>query len=65
MATQNAWQKLYSNIQVIECFLHAFLKIRDRAIKKVQDYYNTAADKVWEAYRTTSKKHLRMYLPTI
>ncbi|MEZ4887923.1 MAG: hypothetical protein R3E32_24560 [Chitinophagales bacterium] len=55
-ATQNTWQKLYPNVQVIECFLHAVLKIRDRATKKVQDYYNTAADKVWKAYRTYFKK---------
>jgi hypothetical protein len=61
-ATQNAWQKLYPNIQVIECFLHAFLKIRDRATKKIQDYFNTAADKVWEAYRTTSKRQFAQHI---
>jgi hypothetical protein len=29
-ATQNAWQALFATITVMQCFLHAFLKIRDR-----------------------------------
>lgn len=29
-ATQNAWQALFASIVVIQCFLHAFLKIRER-----------------------------------
>ncbi len=32
-ATQNAWKALFPTILVIECFLHAFLKVRDRATK--------------------------------
>lgn len=62
IATQSAWQKLYPSIQIIECFLHAFLKIRNRATKKVQDYFNTAADKVWDAYRTTSKRQFAQHI---
>ena len=30
-ATQNAWQHWFPQITVILCFLHAFIKIRDRA----------------------------------
>jgi hypothetical protein len=30
LATQKAWQALFVTLTVIECFLHAFLKIRDR-----------------------------------
>lgn len=57
-ATQNAWKKLFPTIAVIECFLHAFLKVRDRATKKMNDYFNTAADKIWNCYRTESKRQL-------
>jgi hypothetical protein len=55
-ATQNAWKKLFPSIAVIECFLHAFLKVRDRATKKMNDYFNTAADKIWNCYRTESNR---------
>jgi len=57
-ATQNAWKTLFSSILVLECFLHAFLKVRDRATKKMQDSFNTAADKIWDCYRAASKVQL-------
>lgn len=57
-ATQNAWKNLFPSIVVIECFLHAFLKVRDRATKKLQDYFNEAADKIWDCYEATNKKSL-------
>ena len=56
MATQNAWKKLFPSITVIECFLHAFLKVRDRATKKMNDFFITAADKIWNCYRCESKR---------
>jgi hypothetical protein len=58
MATQNAWRKLFPTIQVIECFLHAFLKVRDRATKKLDEYFQIAGDKIWNAYRAESKREL-------
>ena len=58
MATQNAWKKLFATITVIECFLHAFLKVRDRATKKMQDSFMTAGDKIWNCYRCESKRQL-------
>ena len=57
-ATQKAWKTLFSLIAVVECFLHAFIKIRDRATKKLQASFNLAADKVWEIYRAESKSHM-------
>ena len=57
-ATQNAWQNLYPMIKVIECFLHAFLKVRDRATKKLKDHFEIAADKIWDCYRALSKPSL-------
>jgi len=57
-ATQNAWQSLYPTIKVIECFLHAYLKVRDRATKKLKQYFDTAGDKIWDCYRALSKRSL-------
>ena len=57
-ATQNAWKWLYPKITIIECFLHAFLKVRDRATKKLQDYFDVAGDKIWDCYRALSKRQL-------
>ena len=34
-STQNCWKSLYPTIVVIECFLHAFIKVRNRATKKL------------------------------
>lgn len=57
-STQNAWKTLFPSICVIECFLHAFLKVRDRATKKLQNYFDVAADKIWDCYRAESIKSL-------
>lgn len=57
-ATQNAWKTLFSAITVIECFLHAFLKVRDRATKKMQAFFDVAADKIWDCYRAEDKRSL-------
>jgi len=57
-ATQNAWLFLFPKIAIIECFLHAFLKVRDRATKKLKDYFDVAADKIWNCYQAASKRQL-------
>ena len=57
-ATQNAWKSLFRRIFIIECFLHAFLKIRDRATKKLRSVFEQAADKVWDIYRSESKQQM-------
>jgi len=58
VATQKAWESLFPSIAVIACFLHAFLKIRDRATKKMQAFFNTAGDKVWDIYRAQTKREV-------
>lgn len=52
-ATQAAWQSLFPGIVVILCFLHAFLKIRDRA-KRLVTGFPDVAQRVWDAYRQDS-----------
>lgn len=57
-ATQKAWEQLYKTIQIIECFLHAFLKVRDRATKKMHYFFHIAGDKIWDIYKATTKRSL-------
>ena len=45
-----------SHITVILCFLHAFLKIRDRATKTLGDAFAQVQKRVWEAYHAPSKR---------
>jgi hypothetical protein len=54
-ATQNAWKHLFLSINVIQCFLHAFIKIRSRATKALQASFAEASEKVWDAYKATNK----------
>jgi hypothetical protein len=53
-ATQNAWRFLFPGIVIIQCFPHAFLKIRDRAKKRYQELYGKIQQQVWDIYRATS-----------
>jgi hypothetical protein len=55
-ATQSAWQALFPKITLILCFLHAFLKIRDRC-RSCPDLLKTIGQKVWDAYHAPSKAH--------
>lgn len=50
-ATQLAWQTLFPMITIILCFLHSFIKIRDRC-KRMKDYYADIKTRVWEAYHS-------------
>jgi len=54
-ATQGAWKHLFPTITIILCFLHAFLKIRDRATKALTEYFQQVGQKVWQAYRAPGK----------
>ena len=48
-ATQTAWLNLFPAITVILCFLHAFLKIRDRC-QRMTEHVAEIYTRVWEAY---------------
>jgi hypothetical protein len=51
-ATKKAWRNLFPLIVIMECFLHAFLKIRNCCQKRLQDVYPEIAQRVWDVYRT-------------
>ena len=55
-ATQKAWQTIFSSILIICCFLHVFIKIRDRAKIKFRDMFLQVTTKLWDCYRATNKK---------
>jgi len=53
-ATRNAFQALFATIAVVLCFLHGFLKIRDRC-RKARDLHQ----RVWEVYRASTAEEFR------
>ena len=53
-ATRNAFQALFTTITVVLCFLHGFLKIRDRC-RKARDLHQ----RVWEVYRAATAEEFR------
>ena len=55
-ATQAAWKVLYPLIAVIECILHAFLKIRDRATKKLQEVFSNIQTQFWDLYHAPDRR---------
>jgi hypothetical protein len=55
-ATRNAWTFLFSSVVIIYCFLHVFIKIRDRAKKKYKDLFFNVASKLWDCYRAENKR---------
>jgi hypothetical protein len=63
-ATQAAWRALFDGVTIVLCFLHAFLKIRDRA-KHLKETFAELSRRVWEAYhapdaRTFSQRLRRL-----
>jgi hypothetical protein len=61
-ATQQAWRRLFPQVTVILCFLHAFIKIRDRATKQMKQAFATVSDHVWQAYRSETKRQFAQRL---
>lgn len=52
-ATRSAWYTLFPQITLILCFLHAFLKIRDRC-QRLKDLYGEIQPRVWDAYHAVN-----------
>ena len=53
-ATRNAFQALFATITVVLCFLHGFLKIRDRCRK-----HHELHRRVWDVYRAATAEEFR------
>jgi hypothetical protein len=63
-ATQKAWLSLFPLIVIIECFLHAFIKIRDRA-KHLKETFQQIPQKVWEVYHALDANAFRSQAQTL
>lgn len=55
LPTQNVWKQLFPKITIILCFLHAFIKIRNRAAKVLKESFTQVSEKVWNAYQAENK----------
>jgi len=58
-ATQRAWLTLFPMVIIIECFLHAFIKIRERG-HHLKEIFNQLSQRVWDAYRATDEASFRL-----
>lgn len=54
-ATKNAWLELFPAIALIQCFLHAFLKIRDRTKRRFKALYADIQQQVWDIYHAADR----------
>lgn len=54
-STKNAWKSLFPSIVLISCFLHIFIKIRDRCRKKHSDLFLQVSEKLWDCYKAANK----------
>lgn len=54
--THNVWAFLFSSAVIIYCFLHVFIKVRDRGKKKYKDIFEKIADKLWRCYQADTKR---------
>jgi hypothetical protein len=54
-ATQAAWRALFQRVVLLLCFLHGWLKIRDRA-KHLKDRFAEVSRRVWEVYHAPDRR---------
>jgi hypothetical protein len=54
-ATARAWVTLFTQVTILQCFLHAFLKIRERC-KKWGSWFTEISTAVWDAYHAPNKR---------
>ena len=62
--TQAAWKALFPNVVVLLCFLHSWLKIRDRA-KHLGEQFREIGRRVWEAYRAPNRRSMAQRLRSL
>jgi hypothetical protein len=53
--TKAAWKLLFKHVVILQCFLHAWLKIRDRA-KHLKDQFAEISRRVWETYHAPDRR---------
>jgi hypothetical protein len=53
--TRAAWKALFPRVIILQCFLHAWLKIRDRG-KHLKEQFTEVSRRVWEAYHAPDRR---------
>ena len=53
--TKAAWKALFTRVVILQCFLHAWLKIRDRG-KHLKEQFAEVSRRVWEAYHAPDRR---------
>ncbi len=53
--TKAAWKALFRRVVILQCFLHAWLKIRERG-KHLKEQFTEASRRVWEAYHAPDRR---------
>jgi len=53
--TKAAWRSLFQGILIVQCFLHGWLKIRDRA-KHLKDTFGEISERVWDVYHAPDRR---------
>jgi hypothetical protein len=64
-ATQKAWLKLFPLITIMQCFLHAFLKIRNCCQKRFKEIYPEIAQRVWDTYHAIDAAAFHMEIASL
>jgi hypothetical protein len=55
-ATHNALKALFPTLIFIRCFLHIYIKIRDRATKKIREQVQELMAKLWRCYQAETPR---------
>ena len=58
-ATQKAWLSLFPTVVILACFLHAFIKIRERG-HHLKEVFNQLSQRVWDVYRSPDAASFRL-----
>jgi hypothetical protein len=53
--TKAAWKALFEGVVILQCFLHAWLKVRERG-KHLKDEFAEISRRVWEAYHAPDRR---------
>jgi hypothetical protein len=53
--TRAAWKEMFPTVALLLCFLHGWLKIRDRA-KHLKDQFAEISKRVWEVYHAPDRR---------
>jgi hypothetical protein len=53
--TRKAWEFLFPGILIILCFLHIYIKIRDRTKKEFRDIFAEMASRLWNCFRAPDR----------